>query len=262
MSTCDDDEPRGSKGTSTSEDSFSLMRTFMEKQFNALKRELRDEVQTSSELSYKRFKVRNSHDFKFKGNKMQHGFNVEIQDDLDIASDCIRNGDQERSLEQLNLVKTKIDKRNKLVKLADKSPGGWGTVQEYCSDDLASDSEDDKKIRRAENRALAKRKKKSTPSATVTSGAYNGGQAMSSWPISERSQRSFRPVRNVNVQCFGCGGWGHLRPECPMPRDAPGAGGSSRFNAGFRPRQFEAMFPTQQQQQPKQELQLRPPVGT
>jgi hypothetical protein len=44
------------------------------------------------------------------------------------------------------------------VLLADKSEGGWTTVDEYLSDEVASDSEDEKRIRVAENRAVKKNK--------------------------------------------------------------------------------------------------------
>ena len=42
-----------------------------------------------------------------------------------------------------------IKKQQKLIKLADRSKDGWLVVQEYESDDLASNSEDEKKIRKA-----------------------------------------------------------------------------------------------------------------
>jgi hypothetical protein len=35
---------------------------------------------------------------------------------------------------------------NKLIRIADKSEGGWTTVDEYLSDEVASDSEDQKRI--------------------------------------------------------------------------------------------------------------------
>jgi hypothetical protein len=43
-----------------------------------------------------------------------------------------------------------------LIRIADKSEGGWKTVDEYLSDEVAIDSEDEKRIRVAENRAVKK----------------------------------------------------------------------------------------------------------
>ena len=45
--------------------------------------------------------------------------------------------------------------------LADRSPAGWDTVSEYLTDEWASDSDDDKKMRLAEGRALSKQSKES-----------------------------------------------------------------------------------------------------
>ena len=41
-----------------------------------------------------------------------------------------------------------------------KSSAEWNTVQEYLSDDLSSDSKDDKKLKAAETRARRKQKLK------------------------------------------------------------------------------------------------------
>ncbi len=45
-----------------------------------------------------------------------------------------------------------------MIKLTDRSEAGWLVVEEYESDELAEDSEDDKKIRRAEDKAARKKK--------------------------------------------------------------------------------------------------------
>ena len=49
-----------------------------------------------------------------------------------------------------------------MIKIADKNKDGWLVVQEYESDDLASDSEDEKKIRKA--KAAAEKKRRETKS--------------------------------------------------------------------------------------------------
>ena len=45
-----------------------------------------------------------------------------------------------------------------MIKIAEKSLTGWNTVPEYLSDDLTSDSDDDKTLKAAEARALRKQK--------------------------------------------------------------------------------------------------------
>ena len=45
-----------------------------------------------------------------------------------------------------------------MIKIADRSKDGWLVVQEYESDDLASNSEDEKRLKIAKNAAEKKRK--------------------------------------------------------------------------------------------------------
>ena len=51
---------------------------------------------------------------------------------------------------------TKLKNRNKLIRIADKSEGDSKTVKEYMSDEVASDSEDEKRIRSVDNRTVRK----------------------------------------------------------------------------------------------------------
>ena len=48
----------------------------------------------------------------------------------------------------------------KLIKIADKSKDGWQVVAEYESDELASWSEDEKRLKRAREAASRKRRQK------------------------------------------------------------------------------------------------------
>ena len=49
-----------------------------------------------------------------------------------------------------------VTKRMKVIKIADKSQYSWATVHEYLSDELASDSEDEKRLFRSERKAEKK----------------------------------------------------------------------------------------------------------
>ena len=43
-----------------------------------------------------------------------------------------------------------------MIKVADRSQHGWSTVEEYEQDDLASNSEDEKRLTRSERQAVRK----------------------------------------------------------------------------------------------------------
>ena len=59
-------------------------------------------------------------------------------------------GSKKRSSKLLKTIQDKLKKRNKLIKLADRSDGGLDTVKEYLSDNLADHSEDGRRMASAE----------------------------------------------------------------------------------------------------------------
>ena len=81
----------------------------------------------------------------------------------------ISRGNIEDLSANLTSIATKLKKRNKLIKLADRSPAGWSTVQEYEQDPMASDSDSTQKIRQAEQKGIQKKKVKTPASFTQSS---------------------------------------------------------------------------------------------
>ena len=96
-----------------------------------------------------------------------------------------------------------ISKRVKAIKLADKSEFGWATVDEYLSDELASDSDDEKRIYRAE-RKINKEKRRRVRSDEKGSGCSSVHCAASSSRFSSKdlaSRSEARPARRLGP-CF------------------------------------------------------------
>ena len=94
-----------------------------------------------------------------------------------------------------------------LIKLVDKSEFGWATVNEYLSDELTSDSDDEKRIYWAERRAekkISKEKRRHVRSDEKGSGSSSVHCVASSSRFSSKdlaSRSEARPARRL-VPCF------------------------------------------------------------
>ena len=94
---------------------------------------------------------------KFKGNQKQFELNAQI----DSVFDRIRSANDSKNNQVDDLVdegKELIRKRQKLIRIADKSADGWKVVDEYVSDELASGSEDEKRLKKDKEAASKKRR--------------------------------------------------------------------------------------------------------
>ena len=123
----------------------------------ALKRDIQDESCSNTDSVAKKLKEESKITFRFEGNKKQFQFNSDLAEKVKSASVALGKRKLDLVKTHLEELDSDIKKRNKLIRLADKSAAGWDLVNEYLSDELASGSEDEKRIRRAEQRALRKR---------------------------------------------------------------------------------------------------------
>jgi hypothetical protein len=153
--------------------------------------------------------------FSKKGNEKQFDFNSTVYDSLSGASQhfsCIVDNSQEpsvvvsgkRALSEIDLAMESITRRNKLIKLADMSDVGWAAVSEYEAHQLADDSEDEKRIFKAEARAREKikeaQKKKTTKRFFASSASAAPAQPI---PVASQSATQFSGRRHGS--CYACG---------------------------------------------------------
>ena len=176
--------------------------------------------------------------WKWEGNKIQYNFNSEIQQDCAQAAWAITNSKLDYAHELLNECQEKIKRRNKLIRIADTSEAGWDTVKLYESNPIASDSDDESRINKAENRALRKRKLALSKKDGKAKSARNNsvGMSVAATPYSLLSQWGVSPLvpgagpqpgpsamsnfRGFTTKrptgcCFACGEFSHYRRDCP-----------------------------------------------
>ena len=195
---------------------------------------LRDDVKGTSltvNSEAKKFKEKEMA-WKREGNKIQFTFNSDIADIVTQAIWAIENKKGDYALELLHDADGKLRKRNKLIRIADTSECGWETVRQYESNPVASDSDDENKITKAENRALRKRKRTHQKKSTTATSMKSMSNPMSTrnTPLTpwgdHRSQTTlynqygpststFRPYKKQFGSCFACGEFTHLRRDCP-----------------------------------------------
>ena len=127
---------------------FSLFKTYLETRLEQKGKELDDKQKIDLQVEK----------FKFKGNQKQFVFNADLEDLVGKIKEANAQKDHRKVALLTVHAKSLLHKRQRLIKVADSSEAGWDAVQDYESQDIASDDEDDKKIRNA--RAAANRRRK------------------------------------------------------------------------------------------------------
>ena len=131
------------------DDVFSLFKGYLTSQLEEKGKQFERSAKSDKEAA----------DIKYKGNRKQFEVNLRLDN---ILAQIDESADSPAHIHKLVAEGKQIKKCQKLIKIADKNKDGWLVVQEYESDDLASDSEDEKKIRKA--KAAAEKKRRETKS--------------------------------------------------------------------------------------------------
>ena len=184
---------------------------------------------TPPSLAKKVRKTENS--FKFKGNQLQFELNSDIIEDINSVIKFIESNSHAKAISVLKGSVETLKTRNKHIRIAEKSDGGWKTVEQYLSDEVASDFEDEKRIRAAENRAVRKikagkkndktsRKRPAEAAGAPSQPIHNGGNSFIVPPFrAARAVASAQQNAKANDQCFRCSSFGHWARDCRKKLD-------------------------------------------
>ncbi|CAH1783731.1 unnamed protein product [Owenia fusiformis] len=222
--------------------------------FTSFKRELKEETETQSTKLFKKFRADSNDniDLKNRGNRKQHEFNIQVANSIEEAAEYLKRAEQatdfEKQQQLLDEVKrcntegiSLLHKRNKLIRLADGSETGWLAVDEYEQKPIASDSEDDKRLKQSDREAARKLKSRKAKSGGRYSyfrygrGGFRGGRGSSTPPNTESNQwqqgagggNGFKRTPKPSDICFRCGQTGHWSYMCSR---FSGNGSDSRLN--------------------------------
>ena len=120
---------------------FALFKDYFDKKLTALKRDIQEDSLSNIDSIAKKLKEESKISFKFVGIKKQFCFNSGLAEKVHAASTALGKRKLEVVRCYLEELDSYVKKRNKLIRLTDKSAAGWHLVNEYLSDELASGSE-------------------------------------------------------------------------------------------------------------------------
>ena len=153
------------------ENLLASMKSMLESSLTDLKRSHADTAD-SHVKEIKKLKFDEPHRFKKKGNEDQYRFNLKVGDAIEEAKEACTSQQLDKVHASLEKGEKLLSERQKHILLADKSDFGWSLIREYKRNDLADDSDDEKKIIRAarnKTRFVSNRREPSVPSPVETS---------------------------------------------------------------------------------------------
>ncbi len=234
---------------------MSTIRQGLKEELTSMKRELAAEREAADEKLVKKLKLEKPPVFRKKGHEKQYLHNEEVRMKLSDARSAVSETPPavEKAKTLLEEGEKLISERQKHIRIADRSDNGWATVEEYVEDELADNSDDEKRLSRADARAGKKLKsasqrggknaaRKPGPKRFNSMGSrfptylpaagYQPPVAQVAQPTGLYTQYGHpygalqpgarwhmpggtNPVVSGLGPCFECGAIGHLRKNCP-----------------------------------------------
>ena len=217
----------------------------MEDRLCLFRQELVSSQEESTVKALKRARYDKALRFRKKGNEEQHKFNERLGTELENVTAELEHAVETpaiaRAKDSLKTGMAMLAKRQKHIRIADRSEFGWGVVAEYEADELADGSDDEKRLEKAEKsaerRAFKLRKKIPTTSASLNAGPTGLSSAglppppplitpvvhYTGFRLGGITQRSLLLVG----PCFTSGEMGHLKRACP--KAIPGPAGTKWY---------------------------------
>ena len=212
---------------------LASMKSLLDTSLTDLKRSHADTADSQlKEIKKLKFDV--PHRFKKEGNEDQYKFNLKVTDAIVEAKEACSSQQLDKVHASLEKGEKLLSERQKHILLADKSDFGWSLIQEYKRNDLADDSDDEKKIIRAEARARTQAKQNLARNKIKLSSSRKEPSAFT--PVAPTTSshlysNSARPIPTVQTRlqtkpgsCFACNKPGHWRAQCPL--------NSTKFQSG------------------------------
>ena len=138
--------------------------------FKADVRQAQDEAATKAVSKMRHDKP---YEYKKESHEEQARFNAQVEETVQEAQEALTALEETPSLQRARDALEKgarlLTERQKLIKIADRSANGWGVVTEYTADELADDSDDEKRLEKAEKaaerKAVLRKRKRPQPTA-------------------------------------------------------------------------------------------------
>ena len=168
--------------------------------------------------------------FKKKGNEKQFTINAQVLECLDQAVSAVDKNKLDKAKETLKTGIEILKNRQKLIVIADSEKLGWRVADEYETNELASDDEDEKQLWKSANRAERKAKEDQREKSCKRPRSATAFATTSPVPIAPMNL-PFSTLSAVNVPqaqrrryidksrdvCRSCGRVGHWSNECTGP---------------------------------------------